>query len=345
MGCGLIGGSVALALKARGWTVSGRDSDESAEARALADGVVDRLGVDPDAEIVFVCTPADSVPAAVEDALDAAPGAVVTDVAGVKSAIASRVVDERFVPGHPMAGSEQSGLSGADATLFEGAVWVLCPGEKTSDAALMAVREVVRSLGADVVTLSPEDHDRLVAVVSHVPHLVAAALARLAGDFAADHRAVLRLAAGGFRDMTRVAAGDPRIWPDVCVRNADAISDVLDRLVDELRSVGSDVRRGDRSAILRRLHAAREVRRNLPDRATHPEELVEVRVPVEDRPGTLAELTRLAGELGLNIADIEIAHSSEGRGVVILLVEAAGADAYTERLREAGWHPATEPLA
>ena len=179
VGTGLIGGSIALGLRRRGWHVSGVDTDESRLGEALVHGVIDAAGDDPEAEVVFVATPATSVAAEAQrllrDPLRRAD-VVVTDVSGVKTAIAQEADHPRFIGGHPMAGSEQVGLHGADPDLFEGAVWVLTPTAVTDLGAFDRLKGVVMSLGADVLVLSPSDHDRLVAVVSHVPHLVAATL-------------------------------------------------------------------------------------------------------------------------------------------------------------------------
>ena len=176
--------------------------------------------------------------------------AVVTDVSGVKTAIVAEADHARFVGGHPMAGSEQIGLRGADPDLFEGAVWVLTPTAATDLASFDRLKGVVMSLGADVLVLSASDHDRLVAVVSHVPHLVAATLMNAASAGAQQDGALLRLAAGGFRDMTRVAAGHPGIWPDICAENAGAIVDALDTLIGDLSAVRDEVAGHDRAALL-----------------------------------------------------------------------------------------------
>ena len=237
-----------------------------------------------------------------------------------------------------MAGSEQVGLDGADPDLFVGATWVLTPTASTEASAYAKVRQVVSSLGAEVVSLSPEQHDTLVAVVSHVPHLTAATLMNLADAASDKHAALLRLAAGGFRDMTRVAAGHPGIWPDVCAANSDAIVATLDELVGEL---SSHARPGGRratgtgcSTCSRRAAIAR---RSLPAAAVRPERLAELRVPVPDRPGVLAEITTLAGSLGVNISDLEIAHSAEGeRGVLVLVVAADSAHVLQEGLADRG---------
>ncbi len=348
IGTGLIGASVGLALRARGWRVSGRDQDPGVAAAALAAGAVDQVGEDPEADLVVVATPLGATTAVVRQVLAtrANPDLVVTDVAGVKAGVADAVDDPRFVGGHPMAGSEQLGVAGADPTLFEGATWVLTPTARTDPEAFARVRAVVTSLGAEVVALEPARHDALVAVISHVPHLTAATLMNLAATRAEEQAALLRLAAGGFRDMTRVAAGEPTIWPDVCLANRAAIVDTLDLLLDALHRLRDQVAAGDRAALLEALQRAASARRALPVRGQAPRTLAEVRVPVPDRPGVLAEITTLAGSLGLNVWDVEIAHSAEGsRGVLVLVVDAQGVGGLLEALRRAGYRPSWQELA
>lgn len=344
VGTGLIGGSIGLALRRRGWHVTGDDRDPARARRALELGALDAVGTDADADITFLATPVRAVADAARAALRA-PGGIVTDVGSVKAAIVGEIADPRFLGGHPMAGSEQDGVDGADPDLFVGAVWVLTPTSSTDDETYATVRSAVTELGAEVVALTPEHHDALVAVVSHVPHLTAATLMHLADDKATEHRALLRLAAGGFRDMTRIAAGHPGIWPDICADNRDAIVEVLDGLVASLGSVRDIVATGDRDRLLEGLERARSARLNLPSRLVRAGHVSEVRVPVPDRPGVLAEITTLAGALDVNIADLEIAHSSEGdRGVLILLVEAAAAERLRLGLVERGYRPAVTPL-
>ncbi|HTJ75426.1 MAG TPA: prephenate dehydrogenase/arogenate dehydrogenase family protein [Acidimicrobiales bacterium] len=344
VGTGLIGGSLGLALRGRGWHVTGRDLDSGRAERAVALGALDAVGHDSAAEITFVCTPVSSIAAEVRAAL--AGGGVVTDVGGVKAPVVAAVDHRCYVGGHPMAGSEQEGVDGADAELFEGATWVLTPTVDTDPRAYALVQSVITSLGADVVALSPQRHDELVATVSHVPHLTAATLMALAADGADEHAAVLRLAAGGFRDMTRIASGHPGIWPDICAENRDAIVDGLDRLVGSLSAMRDLVQRGDRGGLLATLERARAARVHLPAPAPEPEHLVEIRVPVPDRPGVLAEVTTLLGELGINIEDLEIAHSAEGpRGVIVLVVEDTAADDARKALVAQGFHPSLRRLS
>jgi prephenate dehydrogenase len=230
--------------------------------------------------------------------------------------------------------------------LFEGATWVLTPTESTDPAAYSRVLGVVSSLGADAVAMSPARHDNVVAMVSHVPHLTAAALMTMASEAATEQSSLLRLAAGGFRDMTRIAAGHPGIWPDLCLDNRLAITATLDRLLDAVGGLRSMVAEGDRGGILAVLERAREARLNLPARVLHPEEMSEIRVPVLDRPGVLAEVTTVLGERSVNIYDLEIAHSAEGpRGVLVLEVDAGDSDTALAALTERGYHPALRRLA
>ncbi len=344
VGTGLIGGSIGLALRERGWWVTGTDRDEAVAVEAMNRGVLDAVGPPVGADITFVATPVGSAATEARKALAGGEG-LVTDVGSVKAPIVAAVADRRFVGGHPMAGSEQEGLAGARADLFQNAVWVLTPTDETDDDALVRIRSVVASLGADVVSLAPERHDALVAVVSHVPHLTAATLMALANEHSEEHRVMLRLAAGGFRDMTRIASGRPSIWPDICQDNAEAICSVLDRFIAALGEVRSLVAGGHREALLDLLEQARAARKHLPSGLDRDVKLAEVRVRVFDRPGELARITSMTTDLGANIHDLEIAHSVEGdRGVAILVVNQEMAEPLATALSEQGYTPSVGTL-
>jgi prephenate dehydrogenase len=167
----------------------------------------------------------------------------------------------------------------------------------------------------------------------------------IADERAEEHAALLRLAAGGFRDMTRIAAGSPTIWPDICEQNRPAIVEVMERLLHELGELRDVVAGGRRTELLDTLERAQGARRNLPGRVGRPSEVAEVRVPVPDRLGVVAEVTTLASELGVDIADLEIAHSSEGdRGVLILVVDTSNAERFRAGLVDRGYRPAVQAL-
>jgi prephenate dehydrogenase len=356
VGTGLIGGSIGLSLARAGFEVVGYDRDPARSARAEELGALTEAVGSLDAavrqsDVTVVAVPVSVVADMVAEAL-ALGAPAVTDVGSVKAPIlaavrTARPADaSRFVGGHPMAGSEQDDLDGADADLFAGAMWVLTPTEDTGTDAYAAVRALVARTGAEIVALAPEDHDDLVAVVSHVPQLAATTLMDVAADRGDERAVLLRLAAAGFRDMTRIAASHPGIWPDICVANRDAIVDALDRYRDALDGVRALVASSDRDGLLALLERARAARRSLPvGVAPAGAHLVELRVPVPDRPGVLAEVTTLGGNLGVNIADLEIAHSMEGReGVLVMVVAEADVDRFEAALAAAGYHPSRSEL-
>jgi prephenate dehydrogenase len=349
VGTGLVGGSVGLGLRRAGSEVIGFDQDPARTERARALGAVDlgAMTLDEavrDVDLVVVAVPVGAVAEMVVAALDAgAP--LVTDVGSVKAPVVAAVDAARpdrsrhFVGGHPMAGSEQEGLDGASVDLFAGAIWVLTPTPATDAAAFAAVRAAVGELGADTIALEPDVHDALVAVVSHVPQLAASTLMNVADAGSDRHAVMLRLAAGGFRDMTRIASGHPGIWPDICVANKDAILTALDEYLTALMQVRAFVSGGDRDSLRDVLEDARRARRNLPTGLPVDEALVELRIPVLDRPGEIAEVTTVAARLGVNIVDFEIAHSLEGqRGTFVFVVPEVGADAFEAALVEDGYH-------
>ena len=345
VGLGLIGGSIALALTERGWAVNGDDDDPARVQQARKMGMIAAGGLNPRATITFVATPVLALVDQVKRSLAETTG-LVTDVGGVKAAVVAAIDDPRFVGGHPMAGSELDGLDGADGSMFAGAVWVLTPSTNTADPTFSAVAAVVAELGADVVALSADHHDLTVAVISHVPHLTAATLMGLASERAEEHASLLRLAAGGFRDMTRIASGQPAIWLDICSQNRSAILSALDGLITRLQDMRGAVDADDRDELHRLLIDARDARANLPTRGTHPGELAEIRIPIPDRPGAAAEVFTLAAELGVNIASFEVVHSVEGsRGVAVLLVDATKVEMYRGGLLARGYRPAVQRLS
>jgi prephenate dehydrogenase len=340
VGLGLIGASVARALSETGWVVTGTDADPEVFAAALEASVVDHSDFSDDVTLVVVATPAGSVPGIVRDYLGRSVSAelIVTDVAGVKGAIVDEVSDPRFLAGHPMAGSEQRGVAGARADLFRGCTWVLTPTAATSPATYTTLHGILRELGANVVAVSADDHDRLVAVASHVPHLLAGALMNEATRVAEQDAVLLQLAAGGFRDMTRVAAGDPGIWPDILFENREAIAQSLLALEERLARLRKALSNDDHDAIAADLAQAAFARRQLPGRALNSENLAYLRVAVSDQPGVLAAVTMAASEMLVNIYDIEIAHGIEGSsGTLLLAVDALHADTFSHVLTERGF--------
>ena len=339
VGLGLIGSSVALALSANGWRVTGDDAVPAVTREACERGIIEDGGVDG-ATLVVIATPASTVARLAHDILatNVDPSLIVTDVAGVKASITADVADPRFVGGHPMAGSELKGFAGARADLFHGATWVLTPITTTTPDTYTTLHGIIRELGANVVAVNADDHDRLVALASHVPHLVAGALMNEAALVAEPDPVLLQLAAGGFRDMTRVAAGDPAIWPDILFENRDAVTATLRSLVDRLQVLTHALESGDRSTVATALATASVARRALPGRAVNPEHLTHLRVAISDQPGSLARITTLASDLVVNIFDIEISHDvGLSSGVLLLTVETESAERFIAALADAGF--------
>jgi prephenate dehydrogenase len=356
IGTGLIGGSVGFALTRRGHDVVGYDRDAERGTRAkelgavttVADGLEAALA---GADLAVLAVPVGATAATAAAALDAGV-AIVTDVGSVKEAVVAEVerlrpdAVNRFVGGHPMAGSEQDGIDGADPDLFVGATWVLTPTATTDPTAFTTLRSLLGELGAEVVSVAPQQHDLLVAFVSHVPQLAASTLMDVAIDHEAEHRALLRLAAGGFRDMTRIAASHPAIWLDILTTNRSAVLDALDAYLERLQVARDLVASADRDGLEALLRRARQARRNLPVGASVATDLVELRVPVIDRAGVLAEVTTTATRLGINVANLEISHSIEGRsGVIEMVIAAADAPALEAALHELGYHTSTTELS
>jgi prephenate dehydrogenase len=347
LGTGLIGTSVALAAGTAGIAVRGWDADPAVLARAAALSPLrpgGSLEEAASADVVFVCTPLALVPQASAAALGADAASVVSDVGSVKGSVVAGVagastVASRFVGGHPMAGSERSGPEAAAATLLDGATWVLTPTEGTDPAAVDRVLSLVEAFGARPVVMTPDEHDRAVALVSHLPQVVSSALMAFAGREHGE-RDVLALAAGGFRDLTRLAGSSPELWEGILVENAPAVSDELSRFASLLLEVRDAISRGDGAAVVSLLEEARRGRALLATKPNVRSGVIVVQVPIPDRPGALARLTSAMADHEVNIEDLQIVHAADGgRGNAHVTVAADQGDDAVRVLGEAGFAP------
>ena len=335
---------MGAALAQHGWTVHISDAKDDIAAEAVSRGVAHEVGVYREADVTIVATPVGQVVPVVEHILTKVDGPV-TDVGSTKADICSAIDSPRFVGGHPMAGSEMDGLSGARPDLFAGAIWVLTPSKLTDESAVLAVRSVVSLFDSDILMLPPSVHDRIVAKVSHVPHLAAATLMNLADKSAVDHQVLLRMAAGGFRDMTRISAGQPTIWPDICLSNKTAIVDGLTQLIDSLSAVRENIQNEDAPTLISILEQARNARLNLPIGFDEADSLTEISILISDEPGQIAAVSNLAAENDINLYDLEISHSAEGqRGVMILIVASDDHLRLEELLLEVGYSSRSRPI-
>ena len=334
------GPTLASAL-GRGWALEAATPDDPAFERFVRDGC----------DLVLFAAPA----AAAEEcfarlaAWDYA--GIVTDTASTKAHIAQQAAallphPENYVPGHPMAGSEQSGIAGARADLFEGANWILCPDESTVPEDFQHLHELVTGLDARVVSLRREEHDAAVAVVSHVPHMVASSLMQLASAHADDTGSIMRLAAGGFKDTTRIAAGSPKLWCGIAFDNACALKSGLDEMASILGSFAAALETGDRETFTRLLAEAADARRALPAAwVPSTEKLLEVRIPMVNRTGVVAEVCTIASSVGCNIQSIDIDHISEGNAVLsLILTDEGDIGQLSMQLINAGFSVSFSPL-
>ena len=363
VGFGLVGASFAAAVRAaypdtrvlavdidertlaeaveRGWATDGALPDDPAFERFVGDGC----------DLVVLATPVGAAERYFEDLARWDYRGIVTDTASTKAritALAERVLPhpENSAPGHPMAGSEVNGIEGARPDLFKGAHWILCPDADTPAEHFPRLHELVTSIGARVIALPREDHDEAVAVVSHVPHIMASSLVQLASRHADDQQALMRLAAGGFKDSTRIAAGSPELWCGIAFDNKDALSDGLDEIQGIIGAFADALASDDRASLTALLADAAAARRALPAAwVPSTERLLEVRIPMEDRPGVVAEVTTVTSSVGCNIQSIEIDHVTEDSAVLsLVLTDEGDIGQLSAQLINAGFSVSFSPL-
>ncbi|CAN5227711.1 prephenate dehydrogenase [soil metagenome] len=343
VGAGLLGASIGLALRRGGVDVALSDLSEENLRIATGLGAGNAFTGDVVPRLVVVAVPPDHIAPEVVRALADHPDAVVTDVGGVKAAPLAAVRLEverdtlaRYVGSHPMAGSERSGPFAASAALFDGRPWAVTPHADASARAVEQVTGLVESCGATPVTLTPEEHDEAVARTSHLPHLLAALAA---GRLAAAPSSHLSLSGQGVRDVTRVAAGDPRLWQQIAVANTPALSTLLREVRIDLDILLDALEAGDRAALATVLERGVAGTSAIPGKhggPSAPERAVYVAVP--DHPGELARLLADAGEIGVNIEDLRIDHDpARPVGLVELFVAAASAEHLLSSLGDRGW--------
>jgi len=348
VGAGLIGGSVGLAARARlGADVRAFDPDPAARAAAAEAGAADTVWdtmaeAVHGAEAVVVCAPLGALGEAVVGALGSAgPDCLVTDVGSVKRALVSAHEDPRYVGGHPLAGAEASGVGAARGDLFEDATWYLTPTAATRGTLLERAHHLATGLGAHPVAIDADVHDRLMATVSHLPHVLANVLVGQAAGALGEGDS-LPPTGPSFRDTTRVAGANPALWPDIYLGNADALLTALDEAMEALGRVRAQVAGGRRAELAAWQEQSAARRRDLLEAGSLGGPVRELRVAVPNRPGVIAELALTLGRAGVNISDMALSPSPDGRnGVVALWVVEAGAERARRLIGEQG-HPVTE---
>jgi prephenate dehydrogenase len=338
VGVGLVGGSIGLAARERlGAHVRG--VDPRAGARALERGAVDEACEDLAAALqgavaAFVAVPVDALPQVLDDVLAAAPAdCVVTDVGSAKRAVVDGRADPRFVGGHPLAGAVAAGVEHARADLFDGATWYLTPTRATSGVLYERLHRLLGALGSRPAALDAAAHDRIMATVSHLPHVLANVLVtQAAGALGGE---ALPAVGPSFRDATRVAGANPPLWNGIYAANRDALGEALERAIAALEDVRGRLHDGADLAPWQE-RAARDRAALLEDRFGGP--LAELRAAVPNRPGVVADLALALGHAGINISDMALAPSPDNtQGVVALWVKASEAARAAALVRELGF--------
>lgn len=363
VGLGLIGGSIAAALR-RAYEdiyIFGADSDSRSNVVATDRGWTDNAQLPTDqsfrdfvtneAELVIIATPVAAIDSVFEMLSELGYEGAVTDTASTKAHVLEVAENtlkapSKFIPGHPMCGSEKGGIDAARSDLFEGANWILCPDEETDPDVYQRLHEMIYAMDARVVAISRDEHDRAIAIVSHVPHMVASSLITLAFNHTDDKQMLMRLAAGGFKDTTRIAAGSPSLWCGIAFDNKEALGEGLQEMEEIISSFREALAVGDRDAFTKMLADAAEARRDLPAAwIPSSEKLLEVRIPMVNRTGIIAEVTTIASSVGCNIQSIDIDHVSEGNAVLsLILTDEGDIGQLSFQLIDAGYSVSFSPI-
>ena len=279
LGMGLIGSSIAHASSAHGLagSIVGGDGNQAVCDRAVQIGLAEAMTTDmaaavAGADLVVMAVPVGACGAVASSmAPGLAPGAIVTDVGSVKKSVLNDVAQHlpkgvQFIPGHPLAGTEHSGPDAGFAELFEGRYWILTPEDDVDPAAVERLKTILVTMGAQVETMTPEHHDRVLAITSHLPHLIAYTIVGTATDLAEETKnEVIRYSATGFRDFTRIAASDPVMWRDVFLNNREAVLEILQRFTEDLTALQRAIRWGEGDVLEKRFTETRAIRRGVLD--------------------------------------------------------------------------------
>lgn len=310
IGTGLIGASIGMALRDQGWGTRGWDKTPEALRMASDHGALDAFDSASEAmnhaDLVVLAGP---LSANVETLAGIRTNALVTDVTGVKQPMLAAVpAGVRFVGGHPMAGREHAGPGAASGALFRGAAWILCDdGARSQDVDLM--RGIVTSVGANPVVMPADHHDRVVAAISHLPHLLAVALV----DLVSHNPDTTELVSGSFRDLTRVALTESDWWPEILAANSQSVSLAVDEMISHLESIRSEIDRGDLTALGRNLESARR------QRAAMASPVVGVEVILTDRPGEIARVGHALQTSRVDVRDLQLRHAVHGGGGILTI--------------------------
>lgn len=324
-GVGLIGGSLALCFKGKqGLTVVGHAHRPEFAMKYVSRGVVDSatLSVEEaalDADYIFLCVPVGMLEGYLQQLsqLPLKPGCIITDVGSTKASIAACAVSlelpgVHFIGGHPMAGSERSGVEAASSLLFENAYYVLTPPPGVPEEAYHALETLLLHTRAQIVRLDPERHDEIVGAISHLPHIIAVALVNQISAYDDTDSLYSTLAAGGFRDITRIASSDPVIWRDILLGNRSVMLRLLKDWNEEVASFIDMLEQEDGKGIQEAFGDANAFRSQLPERRKGMiMPLFDLHIDVPDHPGIIGRITTQLGDQGINLSNVQIIESRE----------------------------------
>lgn len=337
IGLGLIGGSLAMALKALGddFNITGFDIEDEAMNIAKYRDIIDKVASDPidavsGADLIIIATPISKTVEVIKSIKKGlSKGSIITDVGSAKERTVKNVNkilpgDVYFIGGHPMAGSENEGVLSAKPDLFRNAFYILTPTNDTETENLLTLHNLFTRIGAKVISISPKEHDENVALISHLPHVLSTNLVELVDDRQKKLKNLFRLCAGGFRDMTRIAASNTKMWLDISIENRKEIIKSIDLYMKYLNDFKKGLMDDDSDFIKKHYKKAQKARTNLPKYVEKDiSKLYELKIAIPDRSGVLSDITLAISSRGINIEDISIFHSTEfsGGGILKLLVQ------------------------
>ncbi len=335
IGLGLIGGSIAKAIRSKTdiRTIIGIDPNDNVLRDAIEEGVISSgynafVPQINESDIIFLCTPVSHTLELIKSILPQLnKNCLITDVGSTKSQLIRDIdgidgIDKNFhfVGGHPMAGSEKSGFSASSAHLFENAYYIITPCSKTSSKDLQTIKMLVEMLGGIPIELSPELHDKVTGAISHVPHIISAALVNLVEGLDSSNQYMQKLAAGGFKDITRISSSSPEMWHSICFSNGQAITEILDSYINILQSFKGHLAENKNDSIYNFFSSAKAYRDNMASKITG---LIpgtyELIIDVVDKPGIIGEVATILGSNNINIKNINVTNSREFEGGVLIV--------------------------
>ncbi len=323
-GLGLIGGSIARAIKASDAAsrIIAYTPHRETVDKAYEEGIIDKplyeIGEDfRECDYIFLCAPVEINNDNLRTLLPyIGPDTTVTDIGSVKTPIHELVkelgLESQFIGGHPMAGTERIGYNNSKATLLENAYYIITRTDHSSDDRVNAYAELVKSLGAIPLVVSYEQHDFITAAISHVPHVISASLVNLVRDNDTQDQLMKTIAAGGFKDITRISSSSPIMWNQICMTNSRNISELLGRYIKSLNDIRNAIDEHDENRIMDFFTGARQYRESFIDASSGPIKTVyRIHVEIDDRPGNLARVATLLSDNLINIKNIGIVHNRE----------------------------------